>query len=68
MFADHAQADDTRFSDLKSDSKEIKDDIKIIKENHLAHIQKDIADIKLRLAYYTGAVVVALGIFKLFFK
>jgi len=35
-----------RYSDLKEDINEIKDDIKNIKNNHLSHIETDIAMIK----------------------
>jgi len=38
------------FRNTRDDVREIKDDLKIIKDNHLAHIQKSIEKINLKLA------------------
>ncbi len=38
-FKQHMEDDDKRFSEIYGDTQEIKGDIKVIKENHLAHIQ-----------------------------
>ena len=39
---------DARFSDVKADVNEIKENIKLIKENHLVHIEKNMTDILLK--------------------
>ncbi len=38
-FKQHMKDDDQRFGEIYEDTQEIKGDIKVIKENHLAHIQ-----------------------------
>ncbi len=48
-FAHHEQDDERRFADLKNDTSEIKSDIKLMRENHLAHIQESIG--KLETSY-----------------
>ena len=36
--------------DVKADIKIVRDDLAVVKNNHLAHIQEDITDIKVRIA------------------
>lgn len=43
MLESHTKQDDLRFNEVIDGQSEIKSDIKVIKENHLAHIQVDMA-------------------------
>jgi len=47
----HNEADNVRFADQKTDLVEIKGDIKVIKENHLSHIQESIAEIETNMSW-----------------
>lgn len=40
---------DARFTDITGNISDIKEDIKLIKVNHLAHIESDIGGIKLQI-------------------
>ncbi len=64
-FKKHEEDDDRRFDEISSDTTEIKGDIKVIKENHLAHIQADMWWIKwlvMGLVAGIGSIIVAIVI------
>lgn len=50
---EHIKLDDKRFLELGENTKEIKNDIKGIKENHLTHIQGAITNIEISVAKNT---------------
>ncbi len=68
-FSEHEATDQEQFGAIREDTKEMKIDIKVIKENHLAHMQValeknavDTAWIKWMLMTSIGAIIVwALG-------
>lgn len=63
-------------SAIKDDVGEIKEDIRLIKENHLAHMQaslsameKEISDLKIKVALITGGVTIIIDlVFRFVFK
>jgi len=60
---------DVKHSALKEEVIEIKQVCKDIKENHLAHMQNDIAEMKIKITIYSGiaaflATIIAQFIFR----
>lgn len=47
---DHQKVDETNFNFIKEDFRDVKDDIKLIKENHLAHIQASMTQMEKSIA------------------
>lgn len=61
MLHEHTKQDDIRFNEVINGQSEIKGDIKVIKENHLAHIQVDLATQTTNVAWIMKFMWVVIG-------
>jgi len=50
QFQDHCKQSDKNFSNVTETIKAFRKDLELIKNNHLAHLQKDITDLKVEVS------------------